>query len=78
MAKVIINGKEETYKDGTSLIEIAALHKDDYKDDIVLAKYNGSLTELGKTVNEDAEIQFLTTADKDGRRAYRRSVCCLS
>ena len=77
MAKVIINGKEETFKDGTTFIEIAALHKEDYKDDIVLAKYNGNLTELSKTVTEDAEIEFLTTADKDGRRAYRRSVVFL-
>ncbi len=77
MAKVIINGKEETFKAGTTLIEIAALHKEDYKDDIVLAKYNGNLTELSKVVNEDAEIEFLTTADKDGRRAYRRSVVFL-
>ena len=77
MAKVIINGKEETFKDGTTLIEIAALHKEDYKDDIVLAKYNGNLTELSKAVTEDAEIEFLTTADKDGRRAYRRSVVFL-
>ncbi|MBE5919660.1 MAG: nucleoside kinase [Pseudobutyrivibrio ruminis] len=77
MAKVIINGKEETYGDGTSLLEIAKRHKEDFRDDIVLAKYNGNLAELNKTVSEDASIEFLTTADKDGRRAYRRSVVFL-
>lgn len=77
MAKVIIGGKEETYEDGTRLVDIAAKHQSEYKDDIVLAKYKGSLTELSKAVTGVAELQFLTTADKDGRRAYRRSVVFL-
>ena len=77
MAKVIINGKEETYEDGTRLVTIAELHKEEYRDDIVLAKYKGSLTELHKQVSGVAELEFLTTADKDGRRAYRRSVVFL-
>ncbi len=77
MAKLIINGKEETYEDGIKLLDIARFHKDAYRDDIVLAKYNGGLTELSKAVNEDAKVEFLTTADKDGRRAYRRSVVFL-
>ena len=77
MAKVIINGKEETYEDGTKLLDIAEAHQADYKDDIVLAKYKGSLTELHMAVSGVAELEFLTTADKDGRRAYRRSVVFL-
>ena len=77
MTKVIINGKEETYEDGTSLHEIAKEHKGDFKDDIVLAKVSGKLAELNKTVSDGASIEFLTTADKDGRRAYRRSVVFL-
>ena len=77
METVIINGKEETYEEGTTLHEIAKRHKDDFKDDIVLAKYNGNLAELSKTISDGAKIEFLTTADKDGRRAYRRSVVFL-
>ncbi|MBP5594806.1 MAG: nucleoside kinase, partial [Pseudobutyrivibrio sp.] len=77
MAKVIINGNEETYEDGTRLLDIAELHKDDFKDDIVLAMYKGSLSELGKGVTGVGNLEFVTTADKDGRRAYRRSVVFL-
>ena len=77
MAKVIINGKEEFYDDGTLLTEIAAIHQSEHKDDIVLALYKGSLAELSKAVSGDGELKFLTTADKDGRRAYRRSVAFL-
>ena len=77
MAKVIINGNEETYEDGTRLLDIAELHKDDFKDDIVLAKYKGSLSELSKGVTGVGNLEFIATADKDGRRAYRRSVVFL-
>ena len=77
MAKVIINDREETYEDGIRLVDIAAIHQDEYKDDIVLAKYKGSLTELHKVINGVGTLEFLTTADKDGRRAYRRSVVFL-
>ena len=67
MAKVIINDREETYEDGIRLVDIAAIHQDEYKDDIVLAKYKGSLTELHKVINGVGTLEFLTTADKDGR-----------
>ncbi len=77
MAKVIINGKEETYEDGTRLVDIANIHQNEFKDDIVLAKYKGNLTELGKGLSGVGNLEFLTTADKDGRRAYRRSVVFL-
>ena len=77
MAKVIIGELEETYEEGTRLVEIAAKHQSNYKDDIVLAKYKGSLTELNKVISGVANLEFLTTADKDGRRAYRRSVVFL-
>ena len=77
MAKVIINGREESYDEGTRLVEIAEQHQAEYKDDIVLARYKGSLTELHKAISGVAALEFLTTADKDGRRAYRRSVVFL-
>ena len=77
MAKVIINEKEETYEDGTRLLDIAQLHQKDFNDDIVLAKYKGNLTELHKAISGVGSLEFLTTADKDGRRAYRRSVVFL-
>ena len=77
MAKVIIGSTEESYEDGTRLVEIAAKHQSEFKDDIVLAKYKGSLTELNKAITGVANVEFLTTADKDGRRAYRRSVVFL-
>ncbi len=77
MAKVIIGGKEETYVQGTQLVDIAEIHQSEYKDDIVLAIYRGKLTELHKSVSGVGTLEFLTTADKNGRRAYHRSVVFL-
>lgn len=77
MAKVIIGGKEETYEQGTQLVDIAEIHQSEYKDDIVLAIYRGKLTELHKSVSGVGTLEFLTTADKNGRRAYHRSVVFL-
>lgn len=77
MAKVFINGKEEYYEDGTKIISIAQKHQPEFEDDIVLVKYKGSLTELHKQVSGVGEMEFITTMQKDGRRAYRRSVVFL-
>ena len=35
----------------------------DSKDDIILAKVNGKLQELTKTVDSDSLIEFVTTAE---------------
>ena len=77
MAKLIINGQEKSYKDGTKLIDIAREHQDEYADDIVLALYKGNLSELHKTVSGVGTLEFITTADRNGRKAYRRSVIFL-
>ena len=42
-----------------------------------LAIYNGKLTELTQDVREDGTIDFLSSANKDGQRAYRRSLVFL-
>ena len=38
----------------------------DSKDDIILAKVNGKLQELTKTVDSDSLIEFVTTAEPAG------------
>ncbi len=42
-----------------------------------LAIYNDKLTELTQDVREDGTIDFLSSANKDGQRAYRRSLVFL-
>lgn len=45
----------------------------DYRDRIVLAKVDGKLCELTKTVEANQEIEFITTGSKDGMLTYKRS-----
>lgn len=75
--KVVIDGVEKQYKKGTLYAEIAAEYQPKYRDDIVLVLFNNRLRELNRELEQDGELVFVTTADKAGRKAYRRSVTLL-
>ncbi|WP_443595458.1 nucleoside kinase [Agathobacter sp.] len=66
-----------TASESDSLEAIAGSFKDYYEDDIILGIVNGRLRELNKKIKSDCELSFVTTADRDGRRTYRRSVVLL-
>lgn len=72
-----INEKEYEVERGTSLLEVAKLVQDGYDSPILLAEYQGRLVELFKTADEPGEVVFFTVKDKNGRRAYRRSLVFL-
>ena len=75
--KVVINGKEKEYEKGTAFSVLAAEYQSQYKDDIVLVLFNNHLRELNRLLEQDGELSFITTKDKAGRKAYRRSVTLL-
>ena len=75
--KVTIKGVEKEYEKGTAFSIIAAEYQPEYKDDIVLVLLNNHLYELNRTLEQDGELSFVTTAEKSGRKAYRRSVTLL-
>lgn len=66
-----------TASDSDTLEAVADRFKDYYEDDIILGIVNGRLRELNKKIKSDCELSFVTTADRDGRRTYRRSVVML-
>lgn len=66
-----------TASESDTLEAVADRFKDYYEDDIILGIVNGRLRELNKKIKSDCEISFVTTADRDGRRTYRRSVVLL-
>lgn len=75
MIKITIGENEYEAEQGITLEEIAKKYgKIEGDGDIVLAYRNGHLCELFRQVTEDAEISFITTADKIGNAAYRRSM----
>ena len=77
MVTLEILGEKKQYQKGTSFLSIAQEYQGLYPDDIVLVVYNHRLRELGKTVKNDGVLEFVTTADKTGRKTYRRSVTLL-
>lgn len=66
-----------TASESDTLEAVADRFKDYYEDDIILGIVNGRLRELNKKIKSDCELSFMTTADRDGRRTYRRSVVLL-
>lgn len=78
MIKVTIDNNVYEVEEGITLREIAAKYGKSTDDgEIVLAYRNGHLCELFKTVDEDAEISFLTTTSKIGGSTYKRSMILL-
>lgn len=75
--QIKVNGEEKQYPAGTAFSELAKEYQSGYGDDIVLVTFNNRLKELHKTVKADGELTFVTTKDRAGRKAYRRSVTFL-
>lgn len=74
---ITINGDKGQCREGTTFLALAEEYQSQYEDDIVLALFNNRLRELNRTVETDGELIFITTRDKAGRKAYRRSVTLL-
>ena len=80
--KLVINIKdeqrfEECVPEGTTWLSLAQKYQQYYKDTIVLVRVRHKLRELNKNVKYEGEVNFVTVTDKDGKRAYRRSVTLL-
>lgn len=77
MVSLTIEGEVRQYPAGTSFLAISQEYQEKYPDDIVLVVYNNRLRELNKTAQRDGMLSFVTTADKTGKKTYRRSVTLL-
>ena len=77
MAQVRIGSEVREYPIGTRFEEIAKEYQHTMENDIVLVWENNRLRELHKCVTEDCSLAFLTTGDKMGFNAYRRSMSML-
>ena len=75
MITIRVFGQEKTVAEHTTLYELV---KEMKKENVyVLAKKSGILCELYKEVEEGDDIVFLTTKDKAGMSAYKRSMTFL-
>ena len=71
------NIEKANVEENTKIEELAKKYNPFFKNPIILSIYNGKLRELCKKIDRDGKIEFLTIADRDGRRTYRRSVILL-
>ncbi|SEI51931.1 uridine kinase [Lachnospiraceae bacterium A10] len=71
-----IKWRDEEWKvpEGTTFQELSERVQDQYPDDIVLAVFQNKLRELWNAPSEDGVLEFVTTAQENGQRTYRRSV----
>ena len=67
----------ERVTEGTLFASLAEKYQEKYRDRIVLVSINNNLKELNKEIESDCEIEFVTMKERDGKRAYRRSVTLL-
>ena len=74
MITISIGDKKYEVAEGTTLEQIANTYGTCEKGRIVLAYKNGHLCELHKKVTEDAELVFVSTAEKIGSDTYKRSM----
>ena len=78
MIQVTIKGEgcmaNATYPKGTTYLEISRDFQEQFSNDIILACVNNKLQELNKKVEEDCEIELLTTKNPSGHRTYRRGM----
>lgn len=75
--KISVDGDVRLYQKGITYQQIAADYQDSKQQKIVLVLANHHLRELGKKANEDGEVTFVTTGEKAGQKAYRRSLALL-
>ena len=61
----------------TRFLSLAEKYQSYYKDRIVLVSVNNKIHELNKLIDTDCELEFVTMTERDGKRAYRRSVTLL-
>lgn len=72
-----IGEEEKSYPEGTLFWDIAKEYQSEYENDIVLVQVDNRLRELNRRVERDGVLKFITSADNNGRKTYRRSVTFL-
>lgn len=68
--------KEITVSETATFLELAEKYEDPDRP-VALARFNGHLQELHRTIATDGTLSYVSMTHKDGRRTYRRSVTFL-
>lgn len=74
---IILENKPVECAEGMKLYELAEKYEKEYEYPIIVARVNGVIQEFYHTVLPDSRVEFCTTADNDGNRAYVRGISML-
>ncbi len=77
MFKVMVDGVEYAYPQGTPYRTIAADFQQRFPYDILLVNRDGKLCELHKTLDRDCSLKMITAQDVPGIQTYERSAVFL-
>ena len=75
MFRVTVGETCNLYEEGTTFQNIARDFQSEYTYPIVLGREENRLFELHKKLDRDYRLNFITTGDALGSKAYKRSVC---
>ncbi len=75
MFRVVVGETCNLYEEGTTFQDIARDFQSKYAYPIVLGREENRLFELHKKLDRDYHLNFITTGDALGSKAYKRSVC---
>lgn len=78
MIQINIQGKDISYPEEITYLELAKEYQHCYENDILLATANHRLQELNRRVEDGAHVDFVTAESSVGMRAYRSSVTLLA
>lgn len=70
----VIGKEARKYNEGTTLLEISRDVRDQYSNDIILAKLNGELRELNVKTTKGGVLEFITTGETTGLKTYTRGI----
>lgn len=77
MYTVTIGDEVLKYPEGTCYAEIVKKYQSTCRDPILLVTVDGKLQELHKQLKKDCTLGFITSRDKIGNEAYKRSACLI-
>ena len=73
--KVKYKDKVEEYPAGIRILDIVRIHAPEFKHEILAAKADNNIAELGDVLLKDCKLDFLTMESYEARRIYARSLC---
>lgn len=71
--QIKLRDEVKEFESGASLFDIAKSISDGLARVALCAKVNGQVKEMSTVLTDDAEVEFLTFNDEEGKKAYRHS-----